>query len=188
MAAIPADLDATRTPRLRVFGPHGRPMTSMVTRGWQSSDIRVLKDGSINSAGGSDYPQMEPYTGLHGAAILSDYDGNEFLETHCRVVEVYDDYDESDFETTPAIEPWPDDIVEACVTICILEDAGQAFDEARKRAPAYLDDTQRQVLDHVIFGKFEGLANQAEAKIVAFRKGRVEVTALKDPDEEITDA
>jgi len=185
MAAIPSDLDNEARPEKWLFAPHGYPIHYVQTRGWQSQELKFDKDGTIIGTECDQFPEMQAFETPGGDIVLDD-DYNDFLVDHCRIVEVYEGFTRWDYDSTtePAIEPWPDHIVKACMRVATLQTVAANIGEARGWLPReYSDDFPfNAAIDNIVLGRLKGEIAALEAEIAEFRKGRVEPTRLEEDD------
>jgi hypothetical protein len=175
-----------KTPRYWLFAPHGFPVQYELTRGWQGQEIaQISHTGNVLDTTSPDFPDMDAWP--PNDPVVLDADGNEFLIQHCRLLEVHEGFrsDDSDITTDPAIEPWPDHIVKACIEAARLSLAKCMIDEGRHQLPnGFVDDTLAIAFDTLILGKIDGMAGEYERQIAEFREGRTEPTVLEDQSNE----
>ena len=168
-----------------LFAPTGQPVNLITTHGWQCAYFRIF-DGEVEIDGADDYPDMEEYTGANGETFLSYRGGSEWLAAHCRLVEVWDGFDPDEAPENPLVDPWPDHVIEACKRAASAQDALRELGDTRKRLPTgFEDDVVKLVFDRFLVGRLTAIYEEAEALITAFRAGRVEVTKLEEPDDNL---
>jgi hypothetical protein len=177
-------------PQTWLFAPHGYPIHYVLTHGFQNQYPKFAEDGSLSENESDQFPGMEVMELPGGGEMVLDADNNEFDIGHCRALTVYDSFDPNDFDSTtaPAIEPWPHEIVKACMRVAALRGVKFEFEQMRRCMPVgFEDDTIRVALDTIVGGKLDGQIAELELMIGMFRKDRTEPTTLVEADEETDD-
>lgn len=179
---IPGPLVAKEpTTKRYLVCPNGRIATRIMTNALEGQDIDGVDDrGNVDDHSSSDFPNMEPI-GLD-SQHLNDGDGNDFLWRHCRLVTGPADYDHYADDNPPVIEPWPEEIVDACaqaehIAWCLwrLKDFKDTL------PPRYDDDVAfTAALKHIVEGRLGAELKVLEDRIAAFRKDRVEATEFDE--------
>lgn len=175
------------------FNPFGKGTTSVLCYGFPSRSVSVSDDGEVDEDGTNDAPNLSVYTTTDdSSAYLLDDDGNEFLERHCRLVEVYAGFepnpwnvDPRDDDTSHLIEAWSDEAVLWCSRIAALESGLVEL----KRFEQFMPNDWRNpitapIMDHHITGPILAEIGELETKLAAYRATRTEVEQIEDPADE----
>lgn len=171
------------------FAPDGTPITTTAGVSFNSPNIEVDEEAGTAGLGHfDDFPNFE-HLELPGLGnVLIDSDGTDWLEQHCRLIEVDDAYDvySSGAEVRLA---WDDEIVAACKRVEYLGRTLWGVKKLRDWSPPDVrdDPTINAALDHIVVGRVQVEIDGLQAKIANYRVGRVEPTVL-ELDEETEDA
>lgn len=158
----------------RMFMPWGKVATSVVLVGWPFGNVLHDDVGAVTDWSIDDYPTLEMYQPPNGAVILVDEDGNECLDSYCRVLEVGDDFDP--WEGDVSIDTWDADICAAATRATQMHDSLKRLDWMRESLPKGFEDTTiGPVLKLVIEARIKDEIERLEAQIEAYRKARVEI-------------
>lgn len=167
------------------FAPDGTPITRPVTCSFNCPDIEVQDDGTAGQGSFDDFPTFEmiEFPGL--GTVLNDMDGEDWLEQHCRLIEVDEYYDVWDDKR---LEPpaWDDEIVATCRRVQWLGSSLWAVEKFKRWSPTDIvqDPTIDTVLNTIIVGRVQAEIDRHMATIAAYRKGRVEPSTLVEPEPE----
>lgn len=167
------------------FAPNGNPITRPATISFDCPDIEIQDDGTAGQGGFDDFPSFE-HLKLPGlGSVLIDMDSNEWLEQHCRLIEVDEDFDVWSFEMPEGLA-WDDEIVAACTRAQWLGSTLWAVEKLKRWSPTDIveDPTIAVALDTIICGRVQAEIDQHMAVIAAYRKNRVEPTTLVEPEPE----
>lgn len=169
--------------RKHPFCPNGRAVSDVIVYTFTSRGAEIdASTGEVSAEDHSagDLPELDVYTMVGGDVCVQDCDGTEFLDRHCRIVEVWEAFDES----TDEIDAWPDEIVELCIRVLRLESGLVELKHFEQFMPQdFRNPITAAVLDDILRRHIQEDIVACEAKIAAFRKGRVEVTKLEEPED-----
>lgn len=167
------------------FAPTGIVITRMSAVSWESTNIEVGDDDFAELGHHDDFPSFDPITLPGLGSVLLDDDGNEWLEQHCRLLEVGDDYDVHS-NTQPEGLVWDDTIIDACSRVQWLGSVLWNVENLRRWAPSDIreDVTINAVLDSVIGARVQGEIDTLMAMIAEYRAARVEPATLVEPEPE----
>lgn len=187
-------MDDEKAPRYWYFTPEGWPVQRVMTRGWQSADLDkcgpTTSDIEYSSGG---YPDMELWG--DGVIICVDEDADDWLLHHCRLVEVYEDYspwewskyayiDGQRVEAKPPVEPWPQDLIDACLQVTSLYDVRTSYKEMLRWLPTrFKTDTLDIVMGRFLLGPINAEIERVEAMVKAHRAAHPDITKLEEPDD-----
>lgn len=168
-----------------LFCPSGKPATGVLEFAWTTQGEPILDDsGEVADSewGGGDFPTFERWLVDDDKAILMDEDGNEWLEQHCRLIEVFDGYDQ--WEHRDAISPWPDDIQSKCSRAVCLADGIKHITDAKERFPQGFYDVTCQAVEAVVVKRASAELAAIHTEIAAWRVVNPEpVTKLEEPED-----
>lgn len=156
---------------LRLFAPSGLPITSVTLHGYPSGNAKFFDDGTLEPGEYDldDFPNFEHYlTADDASAFVLDNDSSEWLERHCYVLEVDDDYDPwCDADAVP----WPESVRDAAHRCAKLEDGvRQLFRMEKLLPPNWHDSTTRAVIDTVLIGRLKAEIAECEEIIAEHAK------------------
>lgn len=170
------------------FAPNGKPITEASACSFTCPNVEIDEDAGTSGLGHFDaFPNFEPLEIPGLGPCLMDIDSNEWLERHCRLIEVDDDYDEWDEASYPPA--WDESISDACRRVQWLGQTLWAVEKLRKWSPSDIseDPTINAVLDNIIVGRVEGEMAGHLCRIDAYRQANPDITTLV-VDEETEDA
>ena len=174
--------------RKLLISPRGTFIDQVVLFSMPGASVCLDNEGNITDWSSDDSPNLRPWETDSGVKFVYNDDGEEFLDRHCRIIEVDEDFDEWDLDGKAVIEPWPDEIVQACGRLARLEDSSIYLKRFETSLPEGFDDTTiKVVLDKVIRGRIEDEIAQLEKLVTEFRAGRIEPTGPTCPPDEETD-
>ena len=121
--------------------------------------------------------------------FVIDANDYECLTRRCRYIEVYEGFDEDADDEHNCIDEWPDEIVDACHRVASLEDGLLALGLFTRVVPKEMVENpiMKPLIDRHLVKPIEDEIDRLEALIAEFRKDRVEVSQLDEPEEEIED-
>ncbi len=166
------------------FAPNGKPITSTSAVSFNSPNIEVDEHtGTAGLGPFADFPRFYRFTIPGLGACLWCIDSNEWLEQHCRLIEVSDDFDVWSDDGPPA---WDDHIVHACSRVQHVGNVLWCVEKLRRFAPKDIaeDPTINAVLNNIIVGRVQAEIDTLQAQIAEYRKDRIEPTKLEQEEEE----
>lgn len=183
-----------KKPRYWHFTPEGWPVENVMTRGWQSAIIDSCGPATseIEYSSG-DYPEMELWG--DGVSVVCDEDASDWLMHHCRLVEIPENFDISkagryawvdgqQVDTEPRVEPWPEELCEACGKAPSLHDVLTSYNEALRWLPTrFKTDTFEIVMERFLLGPVKAEIAGIEAMVAAHRAKHPDITKLEEPDD-----
>lgn len=187
-----------KAPRYWYFTPEGWPVQRVMSRGWQSADLDKCgpTTSDIEYSSG-DYPDMELWG--DGVIVFADEDADDWLLHHCRLVEVYEDYSPWEWskyeynaeaggqvEQKPPVEPWPQDLIDACLRVTSLHGVRTSYNEMLRWLPIrFKTDTFGVVMDRFLLGPTNAEIERVEAMVTAHRAAHPDITKLEEPDAQV---
>ncbi len=169
------------------FAPSGRPITSLSARSFSSPEIKIDEEGEAGLGSFDDFPHFEAINAPGYGEMGFDSDSDEWLLSHCRLIEVDDDeFDAWDDELVARLG-WDDRIIAACTRMRYLVQNLWLTKELRSWLPTDVaeDPTIDAVITTIIEGRLRGEADQLQAEIDAYRATRVEPTSLIEEGEDV---
>lgn len=165
-----------------LFAPDGQPIVRPVTYSFSCPDIQLAADGAAEVGSFDDFPSFSMVPAAEYGHTLTDVDSGDWLEAHCRLIEV-GDLDVWDDECrAPA---WDDNIIADCTRARwlaqLLWPAKLLVDWAPKDLRE--DPTRKAVIDNIIIGRVRAELDVLMARIADYRKGRDEPASIVEPEE-----
>lgn len=167
------------------FAPNGKPITSASACSFTCPNIEIDEaDGSSGLGHFDDFPNFEALVIPGLGPLLMDTDSNEWLEKHCRLIEVDEDHDVWDDDAQAP--SWDEGIVDACRRVQWLGQTLWAVEKLRQWSPTDIreDPTINAVLDNIIVGRVEGEMAGLLCRIDAYRAANPDITTLVADEEE----
>jgi hypothetical protein len=168
------------------FAPNGKPITSPAAVSFNSPNIEINDDGTAGIGHFDDFPDFS-HLDLPGLGnTLLDIDQNEWLESHCRLIEVDAEYDVWSDDEAPA---WPREIEDACHRVQYLGQTLWCLKKLRDWSPKDIttDPTISGALKHLIEDRVQAEIAPLQARIAAYRTANPDITAWAGVDEEDPD-
>ena len=166
-----------------LFAPSGLPITRISSYSFNSPEIEVDDDGSTSLGWSGDYPTFEAMDVPGYGEMGLDTDCDEWLLSHCRLIEVDDDFDVWDEDFSDELA-WDEEIVEKCGRMHHLTQNLWLTQQLREWLPTDVsqDPTIDAVLTNIIDGRLRGEADRLQLEIDAYRATRTEPTTLVEPE------
>lgn len=166
------------------FAPNGLPITRAAGISFDSPDIELDHEGNSDLGAFDQFPSFDRFEIPWLGYILLDSTGSEWLEQHCRLIEVDDDFDVwADKETDLA---WDKAIVSACHRVQCLGQTLWCTEKLRRwSAEDLLDDPVFSVaIETIIEGRVKGEIATLQEQIRVWRAANPDVTTMLSEDAE----
>jgi hypothetical protein len=169
------------------FAPNGKAITSVSARSFSCPNVEIdEKAGTADLGHFDDFPGFErlEVPGLGG--MLMDNESDEWLERHCRLIKVDDDFDVWAEDAAPP--SWPEDIVDACRRVQWLGQTLITVELLRSWSPRDIreDPTINAALNNIVVGRVEAEMAGLLCRIDTYRQANPDITEWI-PDEESED-
>lgn len=171
-----------------LLSPSGNVITTISSYSFAGEDASVDVDGQLTGDGFDDFPSRSAWTWGEDMLVM-DRDGVEYLQSHCRLIWVDDDFDRWDhaMEQTLHSHAWPEDIRRMCAKAAHYAGGALLLEMGMRWCPQEMrdDPTIKAVMDNILLGRAKGMVESLCAQVAAWRKDNPDVTTLIEDDDEL---
>lgn len=165
----------------RPFAPNGSPIASITVECITGCPASFGLDGVVEQDAFGDFPEFMDYTTKESVQYLMDIHGNEWLESHCRLVLVDKEWDSASDHENTEIDAWDDDICNMCGRVARLRDGVRQLKALERLLPVgWFCATTTVAVETILLGRMEGEITELEAQIATYRTGRTEIEHIDE--------